>query len=105
MNQEPELVRDIELLGAESVSALRKFLSMREITSVDIGRAKIAQDAFASYTRHRQSDSAREGNVILLARELAKDKDELRKFLKLGMPNAPIIKSLSEGKSPEQSLA
>ena len=98
VSEELEKGRAIEALGAESVSALRKFLAQPEVTTTDIGRAKIAASAFSGYTRYRQTESSRESNLIMLSRELAKDKDELRQFLKLGMPNAPIMKALSSGK-------
>ena len=98
MPPEVEVIRDVEALGAEAVSALRKFLGAREVTALDIGRAKIAASAFSGWTRYRQTESSRESNIIMLSRELANDKAELRRFLKIGMPNAPMIKALPEAK-------
>lgn len=96
--ENPEVVRDIDLLGAESVSALRKFLAQGEYTSLDIARAKVAASAFSGWTRHKATESARDGNTLMLIRELAKDKDQFREFVKLGMPNAPIVRALPRGK-------
>ena len=92
-----ETMQDLDLLGAEAVSALRKFLSQPEPTSLDIGRAKIAASSLSAWTRYKATESAQQGNFLLLARELATDKAEFRKFVKIAMPNAPIVKALPKG--------
>ena len=94
MDKDPDVIRDLDLLGAEAVSALRKFLVQSEHTSLDIGKARVAASALSAWTRHKQTDSARESNFLLLARELAQNTEEFRTFVRLGMPNAPIVKAL-----------
>lgn len=96
----PEVVRDVELLGAEAISILRKFLSQAEFTKLDLERARVAQSTFASWTRNRQTENARESNFLILARELAEDKNQFRRFVRLGMPNAPILKALPSADVP-----
>ena len=99
MIKEPEVVRDLDLLGAEAVSALRKFLSTSEqATSLDIGKARVAASALSAWTRNRATDSAKETNFLILARELAENKDQFRKFVRVGMPHHQILKALPDGK-------
>lgn len=93
-----EIMQDLELLGAEAVNHLRKFLAQPEHTGLDIGKAKVAASSLSAWTRAKATESAREGNFLLLARELAEDKKQFQKFIKLGMPNAPIVKALPRGK-------
>lgn len=94
MARDPEVVRDIDSLGAEAVSALRKFLAMGDVTGADINRARVAASAFSAVTRVRQTEGAREATFLMLARELANNKDEFREYVKIGMPTAPILKAL-----------
>ena len=90
----PEVLRDLDALGAEAVNALRKFLMQPEHTSLDIGKARVAASALSAWTRHRQTESSRESNFLLLARELADDKAQFREFVRLGMPTTPILAAL-----------
>ena len=93
-----EIVSDLERLGGEAVSALRKFLAQEEHTSADVGAARVAASALSAWTRHKQTESAREGTFLMLARELANDKAEFRKFVKIGMPNAALVRMLPDAK-------
>ena len=90
----PELYEDADEMAHEAIAALRKFITQAEVTSLDIGRARISASTFSGWTRLRQSETANEGNMLLLARELAEDKAQFRKFIRLGMPNAPILRAL-----------
>lgn len=96
--ENPEVVRDIDLLGAEAISALRKFLAQGEVTSADVARAKVAATAFSGWTRHKATESARDSNTLALIRELAADKEQFREFVRLSLPNAPVLKALPKGK-------
>jgi hypothetical protein len=93
------LLADIDSLGAEAVSALRKFLGSAETTTADISRAKVAASAFSGWTRVKATESQRESNFISLARELATDAAQFNAFVKMGMPNAPIVKALERSKA------
>lgn len=92
----PQVFADLDLLGAEAVSSLRKFLSLSEHTSLDIGKARVAASALSAWTRSKQTESARETNFLVLARELANDKAEFRRFVKIAMPQTPLLKALPE---------
>mgnify|MGYP001591466908 CR=1 FL=1 len=91
-----ETTRDLDVLGAEAVGALRKFLALPEYTSLDIGKARVAASALSAWTRNKQTESARETNFLILARELANDKAEFRRFVQVAMPSAPVLKALSD---------
>ena len=93
-----EAMQDLDVLGAEAVSALRKFLTQAEYTSLDIGKARVAASALSAWTRNKATESAQQSNFLVLARELAVNKAEFRKFVKIAMPNAPIVKALPRGK-------
>jgi hypothetical protein len=95
----PEVVRDFDILAADSVSALRKFLQQGEHTSMDIGAARVAASALSAWSRHKQTESARESNFIILARELAENKQQFRKFVIAAMPEAAIVKALPVAKA------
>ena len=92
----PPTLRDIDLLGAEAISALRKVLRQPEHTSLDVGTARVAASALSAWSRQKQTESARESNFILLARELAEDKKQFRKLVRAAMPDAGIVRALPE---------
>jgi hypothetical protein len=89
-----ELIRELDVLAHEAVNALRKFLEAPEHTTLDIGKARVAATALSAWSRHKATESARESNFILLARELAADKKEFRRFVSIAMPDAEIVKAL-----------
>ena len=90
---------EFDSLGQEAIIALRKFFTIREPTSLVIGAARVAASALGAWTRYCQTETSRESNFLMLARELAEDKEEFRKFVKLGMPNAPIVQALPAKRS------
>ncbi len=94
MKRSAEVESDIEVLAAEAVSGLRKFLNLPEHTDKDLERVRVAQSIFASWTRLRQSSAHEQGNLVMLARSLAKDKSEFRRLVRLAMPNAPMLRAL-----------
>lgn len=88
--------KEFDLLAHDAIHALRKFITMPDPTSLTIGSARVSASALASWSRNQQSLTSRESNLLMLARELAEDKQEFRKFVKFGMPNAPIVQALSK---------
>lgn len=49
--------------------------------------------------KREQTQSARETTTVLMARELATNKEEFQKYLRVAMPSAPILKALPAGKT------
>lgn len=94
----PEAAQNLDLLGAEAVGVLRKFLQQPDYTSHDIGKAKMAMGSLASWAKIKQTESARESNFIMLARELAEDKQQFRKLVSAVMPGSAIVKALPAAK-------
>lgn len=90
----PELARNLDDMAQDAVGAVRAFLQKPDTTSLDIGRARIATAALSSWSRHKQTESARESNFILLARELAEDRTQFRRLVSVAMPDAAIVKAL-----------
>ena len=84
----------IESLGLSAVDVLKAALTKSDYTKGDVIRIKAAQTALGSWTRFRATESAERGNLLMLARELSKDKDEFRELVKIGMPTAPMLKAL-----------
>lgn len=84
----------MEALGLASVDVLKAALTKSEYTKGDIIRIKAAQSGLGSWTRFLATSSAEHGNVLMLARELAKDKDEFRELVRIGLPTAPMLKAL-----------
>lgn len=78
--------KKIEALKEISISVLENFLKNESATDVDFKRAKTAQSVFSSIVKLEQTQSSREATAFFVARELANDKDQLRRFLDASVP-------------------
>lgn len=57
-------------------------------------RCKQANTYRSTESRREATQSARESTIVLMARELATNKEELRNYLKIAMPSAPMLKAI-----------
>jgi hypothetical protein len=65
-----------------------------DVTPKDIGSTKIALGVVSAWTRTQQTQSARDGTSAILARELARDKEEYREYIRVAIPNHPLARAL-----------
>lgn len=91
------------LLASKAVRALSEFFDTEssKIDVEDVGRARIAASVLSSYTKLKQVQSSREATTLSMARELARDKEEMALYIKMSMPNAPLVKALKAASSPQ----
>lgn len=83
-------------LEEEAIGQLLKFMRAKTKTEELFKAAKVAGTALSNSTRHFQTKSAGQATDFMIAREIAKDKDEMAKFMKLIRPSMPIMKALKE---------
>lgn len=83
-----------ELTG-ESTRTLLHFLKAKDVGKEVLQRARIASSVLSTVVRHEATESARVKTMINLARQLAEDKEQLRQYIRISMPD---IKMLKEGK-------
>ena len=61
--------------------------------------ASHATSVASSWTRYLQQMRAKEGMIVMVAKELAENPDQLRQYLSVSLPDFPGIKKLPGGKS------
>lgn len=84
-------------LAAQAMKELQKFFGRKEATSKDIGVARVATSVLSAWTRQQQTKSAADTTKFMVARELASDKDQLAEYIRLTMPDYPLVKALQKG--------
>ena len=77
-------------LFEESHKALVAFFQEGEGDQQAYGRARIATSVLSSVAKHEGTISARETTAVLVARELANNKEEFAQYLKVSMPRLAI---------------
>jgi hypothetical protein len=60
-------------------------------TPEDLPKVKVATSVLSSFTRHEQTDSAREQTAVIIARQLADNKEEFANYLKISMPKLQLL--------------
>jgi hypothetical protein len=92
----------LEVLVEPAVSALRKvFLSPGdELMDTDIDTARLASSVLSTWSRLKQAERAQEAVYFNMARELATDKAQLEQYIKLSLPDVPLVKVLDAKKLP-----
>jgi hypothetical protein len=60
-------------------------------------KAKQANAYRSTEARREQTQSAREATIVMMARELAQDKQQFQQYLRAAMPNAAMVKALPRG--------
>lgn len=62
-----------------------------------------ARQALSNYTRSKATESNREQTNFLLARSLSENQQQLAEYIRITMPNSPILKALpskADGNQP-----
>lgn len=85
-------------LAEQAMNELQKFFRMKDATTKDVGVARVATSVLSAWTRQQQTKSATDATKFMVARELAQDKDQLAEYIRLTMPDYPLVKVLPEGK-------
>ena len=49
-------------------------------------KVKVATSVLSSYTRHEQTESAKEQTAVIVGRELAENKEEFAEYLRVSIP-------------------
>jgi hypothetical protein len=89
---------NFDALAEESVETLRDFLSMGNPDENAITKAGIAKSSLSAWTRFKQTQSSLITTKAILIRDLAENKSELLRYLRVSAPELNIVKALSKGK-------
>lgn len=85
------------MLAEKAIKSLDDFFGRKDYTNKDIGAARIATAIISAWTRQSQTKSAEKTTLFMVARELASDKQQLAEYIRLTMPDLPIVKALPKG--------
>lgn len=85
-----------ESVAESAIGRLESFFKDDEPTSQQIGAARIASSVLSAWTRHKQTEGAREASTFMMARELATDKEALERYVRVAMPSSPIVQALGQ---------
>lgn len=85
---------NLEMAADEAIHVIRDFFKSGDSSPQSIGRARVAGSVISSWTRHKQTESARDATNLMMARELAADRDELKRYIEISMPGHPLTRAL-----------
>ena len=85
----------LEQVAKQAMSELQKFFRKKEATTKDVGVARVATSVLSAWTRQQQTKSASDTTKFMVARELASDKEQLAEYIRLTMPDFPLVKALT----------
>lgn len=83
-------------LAAAAKDRLREFLTNDFDNDESIPAVRIAASVLASWTRYEQTQSAREASGFMMARELAQNPEQFRKYLSVACPNVPLAEMIED---------
>jgi hypothetical protein len=85
-----------------AVNALKKVFTQPgdELVDNDLTTARLAGSVLATWSRLKQAERAQEAVYFSMARELASDRSQLEQYVKLSMPDVPLVKVLDAKKVP-----
>jgi hypothetical protein len=92
----------LEGLVEPAVQALKKvFISPGdELIDNDLATARLAGSVLATWSRLKQSERTQEAVYFSMARELATDRVQLEQYIKMSLPDVPLVKVLDAKKLP-----
>ena len=84
---------DVELqsLALRAINQLSDFFTAKEHGGKDIAVARVSTAVLGAWTRAQQTRSAEKATMFMVARELATDKEQLKKYIALTMPESGIL--------------
>lgn len=84
-------------LKDDAVGVLRGFFKAKSTDDEAMRKVKVATSVLSSYTRHEQTESAKEQTAVIVGRELAANKEEFAEYLRVSIPRLTQIKVLASG--------
>lgn len=96
MKSDVEFSQKFKKLADDSIDQITSYFDSDGKDQALEKKANAARSVLSSWARHEQTISAREATNFMMARELAQDKDQLEKYIKLSMPSSPLVKALPE---------
>lgn len=73
-----------------AIKRLKNFLQAEEVSEQALSGARVAASVLSAYTRYQQTDSAREATRFMMARELAQNPEDFRRYLAVACPQVPV---------------
>lgn len=68
-----------------------------------LAKAKQANAYRSTEARREQTQGAREATLVMMARELAEDKKQFRKFIRLALPHSPMLRIADKSEEGEKA--
>ena len=91
-----QITENLGNLAKVGIAELEDFVTAKEFTSQDLGKARVITSLISAYARLKQAEGAQQATTFMMARELANDKQELRAYIAATMPDHAVIKALKE---------
>jgi len=91
----------LEPIIEPAVQALRKVFMGGNHEDADVTAARLASSVLATWARLKQAERAQEGIYFAMARELAEDREQLARYIRLTLPDVPIVRVMDAKKLPE----
>ncbi len=93
----------IDALIEPAVNLLKKIFTAPgdDLADKDLVNARLAGSILATWSRLKQAERAQEAVYFSMARELANDRAQLETYIKLSMPDVPLVKVLEAKNIPK----
>lgn len=82
--------KKIDEMFDEAVNVISDFLKSNLISKEDVQKARIASSAMGMYQRFRATINAEMGLKYRICKDLAKDKEELEKYINITTPDLKL---------------
>lgn len=83
---------NLDEMFKKAVNEINHFFDNKLITKEDVQKARIASSAMSMYQRFRATVNAETSLKYKVCKDLAKDKSELEKYIKITAPNIGLPK-------------
>lgn len=83
------------MIGEASKVIMSFFKQKGEVDDNIYKKVKVATSVLSSYTRHEQTESAKEQTALIVARELSANKEEFATYLRVSIPRLGALKEIA----------
>lgn len=93
----------LEPMISGAVQTLERVFQPGEHDEQELIVARLASSVLATWAKLKQSERAQEAVYFTMARELAKDSDQLADYVRRTMPDVPLSKELNKLPTPKKA--
>jgi len=87
---------ELQILALKAMEKISDFFKESNHDGKDFAVVRVGTAVLGAWARNQQTRSAEKATMFMVARELATDKEQLRKYIGLTMPESGVLTSIPE---------